>query len=181
MIGIGFYIVQIVRIVTFVVVFITKIWQVEGQNEETKRTLQVVGGWTLLSLLIFVLMQYFYWININKVNTRQLQRQISWVATFLIFGIGIPFTIIKRSHKMTEYGKEFLKGKVQDTFPCLNFTDDIIESESQDGVACPEDICINPYADDVLIHGASTLNSNRSEVITISQGLSYDTTLTPIN
>ena len=181
MIGIGFYIVQIVRIVTFVVVFITKIWQVEGQNEETKRTLQVVGGWTLLSLLTFVLMQYFYWININKVNTRQLQRQISWVATFLIFGIGIPFTIIKRSHKMTEYGKEFLKGKVQDTFPCLNFTDDIIESESQDGVACPEDICINPYADDVLIHGASTLNSNRSEVITISQGLSYDTTLTPIN
>ena len=82
---------------------------------------------------------------------------------------------------MTEYGKEFLKGKIQDTLPCLNFTDDIIESESQDGVACPEDICINPYADDVLIHGASTLNSNRSEVITISQGLSYDTTLTPIN
>ena len=48
-------------------------------------------------------------------------------------------------------------------------------------IACPEDICINPYADDVLIHGASTLNSNKSEVITISQGLSYDTTLTPIN
>ena len=180
MIGIGFYIVGIVKIVTFVVVFITKIWQVEGQNEETKRTLQVVGGWTLLSLLTFLLMQYFYWININKVNTRQLQRQISWVATFLIF-IWIPFTIIRRSQKMTDYGKEYLKGKVQDTFPCLNFTDDIIESESQDGIACPEDICINPYADDVLIHGASTLNSNRSEVITISQGLSYDTTLTPIN
>ena len=51
MIGIGFYIVGVVRIVTFVVVFITKIWQVEGQNEETKRTLQVVGDWTLLSLL----------------------------------------------------------------------------------------------------------------------------------
>ena len=82
---------------------------------------------------------------------------------------------------MTEYGKEFLKEKVQDTFPCLNFTVDIIESESQDGIGCPEDICINPYADDVLIHGASTLNSNRLEVITISQGLSYDTTLTPIN
>ena len=180
MIGIGFYIVGIVKIVTFVVVFITKIWQVEGQNEETKRTLQVVGGWTLLSLLTFLLMQYFYWININKVNTRQLQRQISWVATFLIF-IWIPFTIIRRSQKMTDYGKEYLKGKVQDTFPCLNFTDDIIESESQDGIACPVDICINPYADDVLIHGASTLNSNRSEVITISQGLSYDTTLTPIN
>ena len=109
MIGIGFYIVGIVRIVTFVVVFITKIWQVEGQNEETKRTLQVVGGWTLLSLLTFALMQYFYWININKVNTRQLQRQISWVATWLIFGVGIPFIIIKRSQKMTEYGKEFLK------------------------------------------------------------------------
>ena len=180
MIGIGFYIVGIVRIVTFVVVFITKIWQVEGQNEETKRTLQVVGGWTLLSLLTFALMQYFYWININKVDTRQLQRQISWVATFLIFGIGIPFTIITRSEKMTEYGKEFLKGKVQDTFPCF-FTDDIIESESKDGIEYPEDICINPYADDVLIHGASTINSNRSEVITISQGLSYDTTLTPIN
>ena len=74
MIGVGFYIVGIVRIVTFVFVFITKIWQVEGQNEETKRTLQVVGGWTLFSLLTFVLMQYFYWININKVNTRQLLR-----------------------------------------------------------------------------------------------------------
>ena len=97
---------------------------------------QVVGGCTLLSLLTFALIQYFYWININKVKTRQLQRQISWVATFLIFGIGIPFTIIKRSQKMTEYGKEFLKGKVQDTFPCLNFTDDIIESESQDGTVC---------------------------------------------
>ena len=131
MIGIGFYIVVIVRIVTFVVVIITKIWQVEGQ--ETKRTLQVIGGWTLLSLLTFVLIQYFYWININNVNTRQLQRQISWVAMLLMFGIGIPFTIITRSQKMTEYGKDFLKGKVQDTFPCLNFTDDIIESESQDG------------------------------------------------
>ena len=82
---------------------------------------------------------------------------------------------------MTEYGKEFLKEKVQDTFPCLNFTVDIIESESQDGIECPEDICINPYADEVLIHGASTLNSNRLEVITISQGLNYDTTLTPTN
>ena len=136
MIGVGFYIVGILRIVTFVVVFITKIWQVEGQNEETKRTLQVVGGWTLLSLLTFALMQFFYWININKVNTRQLQRQISWVATWLIFGIGIPFIIIKRSQKMTEYGKEFLKGKIQDTFPCLSFTDEIIESESQDGTVC---------------------------------------------
>ena len=172
MIGIGFYIVGIVRIVAFVVVFISKIWQVEGESEETRRTLKVVGGWTLLSLLIFVLIQFVYWINITKVNTRQLQRQTSWVATFLIFGIGIPFTIIKRSQKMTEYGKEFLKGKVQDTFPCF-FTDDIIESESKDGIEYPEDICINPYADDVLIHGASTLNSNRSEVITISQGLSY--------
>ena len=181
MIGIGFYIVVIVRIVAFVVVFITKIWQVEGQNEETKTTLQVVGGWTLLSLLTFALMQFFYWININIVNTRQLQRQISWVVTFLIFGIGIPFTIIKRSQKMTDYGTEFLKGKFQDTFPCLNLTNDIIESEPQDGIECPEDICINPYADDVLIHGASTLKSNRSEVITISQGLSYDKTLTPIN
>ena len=133
MIGIGFYIVGIVRVVVFVVVFITKIWQVEGESEETKRTLKVVGGWTLLSLLTFVLMQYFYLVNINKINTRQLQRQISWIAIFLIFGIGIPFMIIKRSQKMTEYGKEFLKGKVQDTFPCLNFTDDIIESESQDG------------------------------------------------
>ena len=73
---------------------------------------------------------------------------------------------------MTEYGKEFLKGKVQDTFPCF-FTDDIIESESKDGIEYPEDISINPYADDVLIHGASTLNSDKSEVITISQGLSY--------
>ena len=172
MIGIGFYIVGIVRIVAFVVVFITKIWQVEGENEETKRTLKVIGGWTLLSLLIFVLIQFVYWINITKDNTRQLQRQTSWIATFLIFGIGIPFTIIKRSQKMTEYGKEFLKGKVQDTFPCF-FTDDIIESESKDGIEYSEDICINPYADDVLIHGASTLNSARSEVITISQGLSY--------
>ena len=136
MIGIGFYIVGIVRIVAFVVVFITKIWQVEGESEETKRTLKVVGGWTLLSLLTFILMHFFYWVNINKINTRQLQRQISWIAIFLIFGIGIPFTIIKRSQKMTEYGKEFLKGKVQDTFPCLNFTDDIIESESQDGTVC---------------------------------------------
>ena len=133
MIGIGFYIVGIVRVVVFVVVFITKIWQVEGESEETKRTLKVVGGWTLLSLLTFVLMQYFYWVNINNINTRQLQRQISWIAIFFVFGIGIPFTIIKRSQKMTEYGKEFLKGKVQDTFPCLNFTDDTIESESQDG------------------------------------------------
>ena len=134
MIGIGFYIVGIVRLVTFVVVFTSKIWLVEGQ--ETKRTLQVVGGWTLLSLLTFALMQFFYWININEVNTRQLQRQISWVATWLIFGIGIPFIIIKRSQKMTEYGKEFLKGKIQDTFPCLSFTDDIIQSESQDGTVC---------------------------------------------
>ena len=136
MIGIGFYIVGIVRIAVFVVVFITKIWQVEGESEETKRTLKVVGGWTLSSLLTFILMHFFYWVNINKINTRQLQRQISWIAIFLIFGIGIPFMIIKRSQKMTEYGKEFLKGKVQDTFPCLNFTDDIIESESQDGTVC---------------------------------------------
>ena len=81
---------------------------------------------------------------------------------------------------MTDYGKEYLKRKVQNSFPCLDFTDDIMESESQDGMECPEDICINPNADDVLIHGASTSN-NRSEVITVSQGLCYDTTLTPIN
>ena len=69
MIGIGFYIVGIVRIVAFVVVFITKIWQVEGESEETRRTLKVVGGWTLLSLLIFILIQFF-----NQLLFTQVER-----------------------------------------------------------------------------------------------------------
>ena len=102
MIGIGFYLIAIIRIVTFVAVLIIKIRQAEYQSEETNNTLKIVGGFTLISLIFFVLIQFFYWIiDINEV----LGRQLSWVATFLIFGIGIPFTIIKRSQKMTQYMK----------------------------------------------------------------------------
>ena len=135
MIGVGFYLVAIIRFVTFVVVIAIKIKQAEDQSEETKNKLKFVGGLTLVGLFIFALIQFIYWIDTNEV----FGRQISWIATFLIFGIGIPVTIISTSQKMTEYCKEYLKDKIQEKMPCLDFSEEIDETQSQIGSVPTDD------------------------------------------
>ena len=82
MIGVGFYLLTTIRIVTFGVVFVVKIMHADDQNEETKNTLKFVGGLTLLFLVLFVLIQCLYWLNTSSV----LGRHLSWIVSLLILG-----------------------------------------------------------------------------------------------
>ena len=167
--GIGFFIVGIIRIVTFVIVLVIKIMKAEDQNAEKKATLKIVGGMTLVSLITHNLV--FFWIELNEV----LRLQITWLLTMSIFGIGIPCIIIKRSENMTQYLMEYSKRKIQEIFPCVEF-DENSHSELGNGDVFVHDTV---YPDDICIHGASYPNETELELVhKITQGLSCDNHVT---
>ena len=99
MIGIGFHLNDAIRVITFVVVLTMKIKKSENQNEETKKTLKIVGSVIFLLIGTFCLVKLLSWIGDHAV----LGKQISYMAGLFCFGIVVPTIIIRRSLKMTEY------------------------------------------------------------------------------
>ena len=120
MIGIGFHLNDAIRVITFVVVLIMKIKKSENQNEETKKTLKIVGSVIFLLIGTFGLVKLLNWIGDNAI----LGKQISYMAGLFCFGIVVPTIIIRRSLKMTEYFIKSTKEKVYDIMACLQSSDD---------------------------------------------------------
>ena len=115
MVGIGLQLTEVIRTVTFMIVLIIKIRKSEDQSQETKNTLKIVGGVTLLIVCIFALVKLLHWIEVGDA----LGKQITYFGGIFCYGVVIPGIIISRSHKMTKYYKESCKEMVYDYLPCL--------------------------------------------------------------
>ena len=120
MIGIGFELNDAIRIITFVVVLTLKIKKSENQNEETKKTLKIVGSVIFLLVGTFFLVKLLRWTGDHAV----LGKQISYMAGLFCFGNVVPTIIIRRSPKMTEYFIKSTKEKFNDILTCLRSPDD---------------------------------------------------------
>ena len=120
MIGIGFHLNDAIRVITFVVVLIIKIKKSENQDEETKKTLKIVGSTLFLLIGIFGLVKLLSWIDDHAV----LGKQISYIAGLFCFGNVVPTIIIRRSLKMTEYFIKSTKEKFYYILTCLLSPDD---------------------------------------------------------
>ena len=120
MIGIGFHLNDAIRVITFVVVLIIKIKKSENQDEETKKTLKIVGSVIFLLIGTFGLVKLLNWIGENAI----LGKQISYMAGLFCFGIVVPTIIIRRSLKMTEYFIKSTKEKIYDIMMCLRTSND---------------------------------------------------------
>ena len=120
MIGIGFHLNDAIRVITFVVVLIMKIKKSENQNEETKKTLKIVGSVIFLLIGTFGLVKLLNWIGDYAI----LGKQISYMAGLFCFGIVVPTIIIRRSLKMTEYFIKSTKENIYDIMTCLQSSDD---------------------------------------------------------
>ena len=120
MVGIGFHLNDTIRLITFVVVMTMKIKKSENQNEETKKTLKIVG------ILIFLLIGTFYLVKLLswKGDHAVLGKQISYMAGLFCFGNVVPTIIIRRSLKMTEYFIKSTKEKFYYILTCLQSPDD---------------------------------------------------------
>ena len=115
MVGIGLQLTEVIRTVTFMIVLIIKIRKSEDQSQETKNTLKIVGGVTLLIVCIFALVKLLHWIEVGDA----LGKQITYFGGIFCYGVVIPGIIISRSHKMTKYYKESCKEMVYNYLPCL--------------------------------------------------------------
>ena len=120
MIGIGFHLNDAIRVITFVVVLIMKIKKSENQNEETKKTLKIVGSVIFLLIVLFGLVKILSWTGDHAV----LGKQISYMAGLFCFGNVVPTIIIRRSLKMTEYFVKSTKEKLYYILTCLRSPDD---------------------------------------------------------
>ena len=120
MIGIGFHLNDAIRVITFVVVLIIKIKKSENQDEETKKTLKIVGSVIFLFIGIFFFIKLLSWIDDHAV----LGKQISYLAGAFCFGNVVPTIIIRRSFKMTEYFIKSTKEKFYYILTCLRSPDD---------------------------------------------------------
>ena len=120
MIGIGFYLNDAIRVITFVVVLTIKIKKSENQDEETKKTLKIVGSIIFLLIGTFYLVKLLSWIGDYAV----LGKQISYMAGLFCFGNVVPTLIIRMSLQMTEYFCNSTKEKFYDIMTCLQSPDD---------------------------------------------------------
>ena len=120
MIGIGFHLNDAIRVLTFVVVLIMKIKKSENQNEETKKTLKIVGSVIFLLIGTFGLVKLLNWIGDHAI----LGKQISYMAGLLCFGIVVPTIIIRRNLKMREYFIKSTKEKFYSIMTCLQSSND---------------------------------------------------------
>ena len=94
-----------IRTISFCVALIAKIKKSIDQTEEEKTTIKIGGGLTMISMIMFASIQTYNWIHKEDV----LVRQINFIASYIIFGIIIPFIIIIRSENMTLYLKRNMK------------------------------------------------------------------------
>ena len=108
LIGIGFHLNDAIRVITFVVVLIMKIKKSDNQNEETKKTLKIVGSIIFLLIGAFGLVKILSWIGDYAV----LGKQISYLAGAFCFGNVVPTIIIRRNPKMSEYFIKSTKEKM---------------------------------------------------------------------
>ena len=76
MIGIGFHLNDAIRVITFVVVLIMKIKKSENQNEETKKTLKIVGSVIFLLIGTFGLVKLLNWIGDYAILGKQIYGRI---------------------------------------------------------------------------------------------------------
>ena len=120
MIGIGFHLNDAIRTITFVLVLTIKIKKSENQNEETKKTLKIVGSVIFLLIGTFSLVKLLRWTGDHAV----LGKQISYMAGLFCFGNVVPTIIIRRSPKMTEYFIKSTKEKISDILMFLRSPDD---------------------------------------------------------
>ena len=113
LVGIGLQLTEVIRTVTFMIVLIIKVRKSEDQSQETKNTLKIVGGVTLLIVCIFALVKLLHWIEVGDA----LGKQITYLGGIFCYGVVIPGIIIARSHKMTKYFKERCKEMVYNYLP----------------------------------------------------------------
>ena len=95
-----------IRSISFCVALIVKIKKSIDQTEEAKTTIKIGGGLTMISMITFASIQTYNWIHKEDIV---LVYQINFIASYVIFGIIIPFIIIKRNENMTLYLKSNMR------------------------------------------------------------------------
>ena len=116
MIGIGFWISDILELFTFAVVVFLKIKRSEDQSKEVKNSFKIVCVVTLFIVSTLGLVKMLYW---NETVDEVLGKQISYLGGFFCVGIIMPGTLIARNQKMTDYLVEGAREKLYHIASCL--------------------------------------------------------------